>query len=273
MLPGLIIGFALVVLLMIVIEPLVTGALTFAISDRYLGRETSIRSCYRRVLRSHVFLRLLGATALRYLLMLVAPAIAVTIGVVFAFFVLADSGFNALAVMLVAVLILLALGSIVVVAYLMLRLLLLEPMIVLENAGVWDAIKRSWQLLDGNVGKAFAPMLVAVVVVMVVSWIVTGPTQFVMAMKTGAGQTPGQGLVMMNAILSTAVQTLLLPVTSIVTILLYYDLRIRKEGFDLEMLAADLDARSRKPEPGGYSQLPQENSPAQQPESPSGEEP
>ena len=39
---------------------------------------------------------------------------------------------------------------------------------------------------------------------------------------------------------------LTVPLYSIVAILLYYDLRIRKEGFDLELLASELDAGSRQ---------------------------
>ena len=46
-----------------------------------------------------------------------------------------------------------------------------------------------------------------------------------------------------NSLFSLAGQVLVMPISAAAFILLYYDLRIRKEGFDLEMLAKDLASR------------------------------
>jgi hypothetical protein len=52
--------------------------------------------------------------------------------------------------------------------------------------------------------------------------------------------------------------TLLAPIPAIVAILLYYDIRIRKEGFDLELLANELDQKTRELSAQDITSLPQE---------------
>ena len=45
-------------------------------------------------------------------------------------------------------------------------------------------------------------------------------------------------------LLTQIVQILLYPVLAVTVTLLYYDLRIRKEGFDIEMMASELGGRA-----------------------------
>jgi hypothetical protein len=58
-----------------------------------------------------------------------------------------------------------------------------------------------------------------------------------------AGAVPGSNAtaaVVIPQVFAIAAEVLVMPIGAASSILLYYDLRIRKEGFDLEMLAQSL---------------------------------
>jgi len=245
------------------IEPLVTGALALAVSERYLGRPTSIGACYRFMLRPSVFFRFLGAVAIQLALVigLCGAMMATTVGGAIAF-AMAHRQAGTLGLFLIAagfLLLVAALG--IAVVYVLLRLCLLAPALIVEGKGSGGAISRSWRLTRGSALKALGLFFIAITLVTVISAVVVGPTQAIMFFDVSKGAMIPQAIVVVNVLVSTLVNTLLMPITSIVAILLYYDIRIRKEGFDLEMLAGDLDAKTREFNSGGASALPQEKPP------------
>lgn len=109
------------------------------------------------------------------------------------------------------------------------------PVVVLEELNASsDAFGRSWDLTRGFKLKIFLIFLVAMVVVFV-------PGIAIGAL--GAALTPdarmlGQAI----EILSAALPILLTPLFSCVLTLVYYDLRVRREAFDLEVLSEQLGA-------------------------------
>ena len=253
---------ALVFLFVLLVEPIVTGALTFAISDRYLGRETSILSCFRRILTPSILFRFIGAVMLKY--MIIAGALfVVIIAVAIVIMGLVASAGAGLGPTVIAVLLSIPLGAaaLFLVIYVMVRLALVEPCFIIEMTGAGGAIARAWRLIQGNVGKGFVLLLVAGVVAILIPQIVTLPTQLAISWRPEGGPPPSHAVVVIDLILRAVVSTLLVPVTSIVTILLYYDIRIRKEGFDLQLLANELDAKTRQFSAPDITALPQERPP------------
>lgn len=109
------------------------------------------------------------------------------------------------------------------------------PVVVLEELNASsDAFGRSWDLTRGFKLKIFLIFLVAMVVVFVPGIAIGG---------LGAALTPdarmlGQAI----EILSAALPILLTPLFSCVLTLVYYDLRVRREAFDLEVLSEQLGA-------------------------------
>lgn len=109
------------------------------------------------------------------------------------------------------------------------------PVVVLEELNASsDAFGRSWDLTRGFKLKIFLIFLVAVVVVFVPGIAIGG---------LGAALTPdarmlGQAI----EIVSAALPILLTPLFSCVLTLVYYDLRVRREAFDLEVLSEQLGA-------------------------------
>jgi len=99
-----------------------------------------------------------------------------------------------------------------------------------------DALGRSWDLTKGFKGKAL------------VLWIVSFALLFVVVLGAGAlGAAAGAlagGLDATVTVLIALVSLLIYPLITCVFTLLYYDLRVRKEGFDLEVLSSQLGSRS-----------------------------
>lgn len=92
------------------------------------------------------------------------------------------------------------------------------------------AMARSWELTRGDRGKAFGTVLVAFLLLFVPIAAVGGIWQAVTPAASWNSPIPD--------VVTSILQVLVYPYVYSVTTLLYYDMRIRKEGFDLELLAA-----------------------------------
>ncbi|MCE5321872.1 glycerophosphoryl diester phosphodiesterase membrane domain-containing protein [bacterium] len=253
------------VLFYVVINPLVTGALTFAISERYLDRQTTISDCYRRVSRPGVLLRFIGATVITGLAILGACLLPILmIGASAALMAWLKTG---MAIGIGAILIIAGFAAFILPIWLGLRFTLVSPAFFIESEHAMLAIDRSWRLMKGNALKALGLLAIAGIVVAVIQGIVVGPVSLLAAFSSRGGADPNWWMTAISAILNTVVSTLLLPVSSIVMILLYYDVRIRKEGFDLELLANELDQKTRELSAHDITSLPQEQTyPSVEPE-------
>ena len=105
--------------------------------------------------------------------------------------------------------------------------MLVTPVIMMERKGVIDSLKRSRELMQSNLGKGFLLALVILVLQFIFQMIVGG------VMATLPIDVPA-----LEAFILNVTKALILPIQLAPVILLYYDLRIRKEGFDLEQLAS-----------------------------------
>jgi hypothetical protein len=111
---------------------------------------------------------------------------------------------------------------------------------VIEGAGIGASFQRSYALSRGNKKQIFGAYLIAFLIIVVV--------YFVFAI---AGAVLGR---MVNApslaLLFAGIGTLLVyPLIPIVGTVLYYDARIRNEGFDLELLAQQTGGGGPAPVP------------------------
>lgn len=108
---------------------------------------------------------------------------------------------------------------------------LVIPVAVLENSSSGGIIRqRSWDLVKGSRWKVFAVLAIIVVAQVLLSLSGSFFIQLFYGSVSGTGQALG-------GIISSVAGLLTFPLQPIAVTLLYYDLRIRKEGFDLEMLS------------------------------------
>jgi uncharacterized membrane protein len=112
----------------------------------------------------------------------------------------------------------------------MLSYSLIVPVILIEGQKAAASLRRSRDLIKGYRGKAFCILLV----VNLLQVVLAGGVGLISAMLFSS--QGGSGAILSSA-LNNLLSIFLTPLGIIAAILLYYDMRIRKEGFDLEMLS------------------------------------
>lgn len=108
-----------------------------------------------------------------------------------------------------------------------------EVIVLEELDGAFDAFGRSWNLTRGSRGKVFGMFIVSWIIVNLIPALVLG-------VASGIAQSSAPSIVPLVSALSSLLTLALAPVIPCVFTLLYYDLRARREGFDLEHLGRQL---------------------------------
>jgi len=117
---------------------------------------------------------------------------------------------------------------------------LIIPAVMVEGLKAGPSLKRSAELAKGHRGKVFAIMVVINLLVILLSSGVGSIAKLALDVESTGGA------IFANAI-DNSVTILLTPLGIVANILVYYDLRIRKEGFDLEMLSRSFGTASANP--------------------------
>ncbi len=111
--------------------------------------------------------------------------------------------------------------------------------VVIEGRGATDAMRRSKELTSGNRGKVLAVILLAALLEVIVS--LAG--DFILGFVAGMVLPDTESVLLIaQSVINIITGVLAAPISATAVILLYYDMRIRKEGFDLQMLAQTLGA-------------------------------
>lgn len=136
---------------------------------------------------------------------------------------------------LAALSLLLLLGGIIGVAIVTALFVATAPAIVTEGLGPVAAMRRSWQLRKPRLGPTVVAVIVAGILVGIIAFLVgTVPV----LIGTRLGGPLAWVLAGLGGMLGQLVQ---IPFAAIVATLLYFDGRVRQEGLDLQVRAADLD--------------------------------
>jgi Membrane domain of glycerophosphoryl diester phosphodiesterase len=215
------------------------GATTVAVSELYVGRTATIASTFAHVrgqlgrlliLGLAIFVRLAGLTfGLSAIVVVFTVALAVVSrpasAVVLVFGIL-TAGFA--------------------VAVFSLRYALSVPALVLEHVGAGDAIRRSVALTRGNRLRTGLIVVFAVVITWAGMAIFQGPFM-VGAVAAGPETSLGFWLNLAGVVTGTIGGAITGPVMIIALAVLYYDVRIRNEGLDVQLMLASLDAEPTTP--------------------------
>jgi hypothetical protein len=194
----LIIGLLLVVV-MVIAYLLSQGATVIAVSEIYLGRSISITESFRRV--SGELLNLFGVVILNGLATIAAFVCLIIPGI-----------------------------------YMMCRLVVCVPAALVENIGARDSLERSFTLTKDNAGRAFVILLLYFAVAIAAAALFTWP--FTIIMLLVARKDPSQMIFWMQAtqVGTFVADVLVTPILTIASAILYYDLRVRKEAFDIQLM-------------------------------------
>jgi hypothetical protein len=119
------------------------------------------------------------------------------------------------------------------------KLAMVFPAVVFERKGPFGAIGRSWTLTRGNWWRTFGTLVVVFLITFVMQLVLGGLVGGVLGSFDNVSDlTAAIVLTLVNLL------TLLLtyPLWAAVTSVVYYDLRVRNEGFDLQLLAQGMGA-------------------------------
>ncbi len=186
-----------IVLIHSVAVPIATGAVTRAVSDRYLSRPATVRTSYRAVWRSFFW----------FLVTMLLANFVVGFGI---------------------------LGCCVGYPGLLSIFGFVCQIAILERTMGTTAMGRSLRLSDGHRLRIFGLACAMLVVFLVCGWTSSFTCRFALMPLIPSEWTR----ILLEQGVGQVLQMLLQPLWSVAWVLMYYDVRIRKEAFDIELLLA-----------------------------------
>ena len=231
-------------LLQVLATVLLSGLIVVAVSRSVLGRVASSKEVWERT--KSKFLPLIGLNIITSII----SGLMMIIGIAVFFALLAGVASTAktdreflqdLSIVLVGLFILMVISTLVG-SYLSIKFSVASPAMVLENLGVFAAIGRSWSLTRGNFWRLFGINILTAIITSMVAGIFGGIAGALGAIFVVVGSSSPEDVIaslnttyILTMVMSTIAQLLILPFTSSVNALLYIDLRMRKEGLDVEL--------------------------------------
>lgn len=217
--PTLVLGIVTVIL-SVLFTQIGAAALTRAIADSYLGKSDSIKEAFQRLGRTWFTLifalifagLIIFGLAVPVILVSFIPCIGTIAAVIGIFFV--------------------GITANIIIS-------LLTPVVVLEKSGARDSVRRAWELGKKRFWWIFGYLLL----LGILSWlIVQGPTLLILFLfesVLGGIDSTLQNIIEQSA--NLILNAFFLPIQLTAVTLMYFDLRIRFEGFDLMVLAATVE--------------------------------
>jgi hypothetical protein len=231
--------------------------ITFYIADAYLGKIPSVKESLRKF--TSCFLSSIWTCVLNRVLIGLTFFFPLSAAAAVYFYALFHPPLTFFSVLILggaAVLLLVASMAPVLVVFM--RLMVTVPALALEGRAGWKAIKRSAALVRydpglgilywGEMRLSFLLLPLFIIELLILSLTSLPLTlhqagEFMRHGSSGQIAAPPDSVMILSQILTFLAGSLILPLYSIATTLFYYDIRIRREGFDLEFMAAQLGNR------------------------------
>lgn len=125
--------------------------------------------------------------------------------------------------------------------YLSARWIVATPVLLAEDLGALDALRRSWKLTKKQVWRAVGYLILLYLITFVVISLPVGLLQQLIIFTL---PTSGIGLATgISTAISSSITVVWTPFYICAVVLLYYDLRVRAEGYDLDLRVQQLEAQ------------------------------
>jgi hypothetical protein len=225
-------------LLTFIVDLVLTGLLTVVIARGVLGHQVTGGQAWR--LARPRLPALLGVT-------LLIPAIILGMWLVLALALIVLGAAGAPGAVLGTLSVVGVIAAACLTVWLLIMFRMAAPVVVLERQRVLSALSRSWRLVRGSFWRVFGITLLAGLIVLVTTVVLEIPFDLLSAVAggggsvfatggaLGGGSTAGVIISVIGGIVAGSVAR---PVEAGVTVLLYVDLRMRREGLDLALQAA-----------------------------------
>jgi len=188
--------------------PLASGGLVFGVSETYFGRSTTIG----------VSLRHSWSQLARLSVVVLVSLLAILSGLMF---------------------------LVVPGVYVACRLITNVPVTFFENLGIPDTLNRSLKLTQDNAGRSFVIFALYYFLAITATGLLVYPFTFAATLYQ---HDPAAALLWrsLGQLGGNFVATLLHPVIAISATLFYYDLRVRKEALDLQLMINQVEGTARR---------------------------
>lgn len=190
-------GSFLIVIISVISSLLITAGLTAYLTDRVLDRPTNLKACLR--------------VGLSRLLPLLGAGLLVGLG----------AGIGILACIVPGII-------------LFVRWNFANQAVVVERAGPIAAIKRSYWLTAGRFWPLLAIIMLSFILAGIVSSVITGILGAIVAAITHSNRLATAATGLVTGVIAGG---LTLPFSAAVSVITYLDLRVRREGLDVQLLA------------------------------------
>jgi hypothetical protein len=232
------------IVLAIFVQLLLAGMLTAVIGRSVLGQRITPGEAWQ-IARPRLP-ALLGASVLAFLAV-VGPWLVLALVIT----VLAVAHAAGALVALVAVVGIIA--ALIFDVLLYIRFSMSAPVVVLERQGPAAALGRSWRLVRGSFWRVFGILLLTAIIVLIAASVLRLPFTIISGVFSSRGSssplggagfiTAAAGHPSLLALIIAAIGSIIAgaitqPVSAGVTVLLYVDLRMRREGLDLALQTA-----------------------------------
>ncbi|MEO6458284.1 MAG: hypothetical protein ABIO92_08440 [Chloroflexia bacterium] len=223
------------------------GALTAAIANSHTDKPVGFGRAYKSML-GHVW-PLLGWMALQtliYIGMFVPVVLVFALAAVGAAATGSDgAGLGFAAICFSCFLII---PTLMFMAYVFVRLSAVVPAIVVENLGPVEAMRRSWRLVQNYWWRTLALLAVLWVMSLVVA---AGPAAVIIGIVGLVTRSFDQVMInAVNGVVTVITTAFFVPLQLAAMTLYYFDLRVRKEGFDLDAAMTQRYGQPGVPQPG-----------------------
>ena len=221
-------GLFVLVLVYFVAHTVALGATSAAVSDLYLDRPVTVAAAYGRI-RGRIgrIILLLLLVSIRLLGVILATVILVSVGVAI------GGGIAPVSSIVFATIVLF--GGGVLAGFMALRYALSVPALAVEEISANDALQRSIRLTRGSLGRVFVLVVFATIIVYVTVLIFQAPLMMAAAIA-GPETQLAFWLNLIGAVTGAIAGAISGPVMIIAFAVLYYDVRIRHEGLDLQII-------------------------------------
>lgn len=205
---GIVLGALGGIVLILLTVGIAQAATVAAVSDLYLGQPTSVGSSYARAKES--ILTVIG--------IMIMSGLATAVGLIF---------------------------LIVPGIYLACRLAVSVPVAIVEKESPVASMERSMELTKDYAWQMFLLLLLVTVLTYIVAMLLQFPVLFSTISATMARRQPSVGVTAYSYVAGFVSQVVVGPIGTISASLMYYNLRVRKEGFDIQHLLGSLDSAPR----------------------------
>jgi hypothetical protein len=219
----------LTAVLAFIVDTVLTGLLTVVIGRSVLGQNITAGEAWR-IARPRLP-ALIGVT-------LLIPLILVGIWVVYALVLVVLAAAGAPGALIGVIAVLGGIGALVLTIWFAVMFRMAGPVVVLERDGPARSLGRSWRLVQRSFWRVFGISLLAGLIVLVTAGVLQIPFTL-LAGAAGGGNSilPGTSGslvgVVISAVGSIVAGAVARPISAGVAVLLYVDLRMRREGLDL----------------------------------------